>query len=88
MCKYLFSVLSILLFLNVCIDSEVVDNRDSAPSSHRLAAGLGLHAHDLQIRKASFFGYEEEEIGKYSLPTPSPPSTEKKKKTYSILVGN
>ncbi len=34
---------------------------DMAPSSHRLADRLGVLAEELQLRKASFFGDEDEE---------------------------
>jgi hypothetical protein len=33
-----------------------------APSSHRLANRLGILAEELQLRKASFFGDEDDDI--------------------------
>ena len=36
------------------------------PSSHRLAASLGVVAHDLQLKKASFFGDDDlQDLGEF-----------------------
>lgn len=40
---------------------DMGEEEDLAPSSHRLATRLGVLAEELQLRKASFFGEEEDD---------------------------